>query len=117
MITGAHAIIYSKNPEADRAFLRDAFGLAHVDAGEGWLIFAMPPSEVAVHPSDNNDVHELYFMCDDIERFISRMKASKTACSPVQKLKWGLLTDVKLPGGGKLGVYQPLHERPRTQVV
>lgn len=112
MITGAHAVVYSANPEADRAFLRDALGLAHVDAGEGWLIFALPPSEVAVHPSNKNDVHELYFMCDDIDAFISAMKAHNASCSPVQKLTWGLLTDLKLPGGGKLGVYQPLHERP-----
>lgn len=112
MITGAHAIIYSADPAADRAFLRDAFGFSHVDAGGGWLIFSLPPAEVAVHPADSNDVHELYLMCDDIEDFIARMKERKTACSPVHKLQWGLLTDVKLPGGGKLGVYQPLHKRP-----
>jgi hypothetical protein len=70
MITGAHSIIFSTNPEADRAFLRDVLELPHVDVGGGWLIFGLPPAEVAVHPSKSNNVHELYFMCDDIEAFV-----------------------------------------------
>ena len=114
MITGAHSIIYSTNPEADRAFLRDVLDFPHVDIGGGWLIFGLPPAEVAVHPSEKNDVHEFYLMCDDIEKFIAQMSERSVPCSPIQKEPWGLLTEVALPGGGKLGVYQPLHERPNA---
>ena len=99
MIVGAHSIIYSKSPEADRGFLRDVLGL--------------PPSEVAVHPSKKNDVHELYLMCDDVEDFMTAMKTQGIACGAVQNQGWGLLTQVTLPGGGKLGVYQPRHARPK----
>jgi hypothetical protein len=112
MIIGAHSIIYSKNPDADRAFLRDVLRLTHVDAGDGWLIFGLPPAEVAVHPTDKNDVHEFYLMCDDIEALIAVMKESGIACGPVHTLGWGTLTHLILPGGGKLGVYQPRHARP-----
>ncbi len=114
VITGAHSIIYSTNPEADRAFLRDVLGLTHVDVGGGWLIFALPPAEVAVHPSDSNNLHELYLMCDDIEVLIAEMKARNVACEAVQSQSWGLLTRVALPGGGTLGVYQPRHARPKA---
>lgn len=112
MINGAHSIIYSKLPEADRAFLRDVLGLSHVDVGHGWLIFGLPPSEVAIHPSEENDVHELYLMCEDIEAFIAAMKARDITCSPVENPAWGLMTQITLPGGGKLGIYQPRHARP-----
>jgi hypothetical protein len=112
MITGSHSIIYSKNPVADRAVLRDVLKFPHVDVGEGWLIFGLPPSEVAVHPSEENDVHEFYLMCDDVEQFVAEMKRHGIACSPVANRGWGMLTEVKLPGGGKLGVYQPRHARP-----
>ena len=112
MITGAHSIIYSKNPEADRAFLRDVLGLPNVDVGGGWLIFGLPPAEVAVHPSDENGVHELFLMCDNVEAFIAEMKVRGIVCGPVQNPRWGMLTEVMLPGGGKLGVYQPRHARP-----
>jgi hypothetical protein len=112
MITGAHAIIYSTNADADRAVLRDVFKLTHVDVGHGWLIFGLPPSEVAVHPSEKNDVHELYFMCDDIEQLVKALGEKGLACSAVQNQGWGLLTQVTLPGGGKLGIYQPRHARP-----
>jgi hypothetical protein len=108
MIIGAHSIIYSRNPDADRAFLRDVLNLPGVDVGGGWLIFGLPPAEVAVHPSDSNDVHEFYLMCDDVEAFVADMKKRAVACGPVQNQGWGLLTQVTLPGGGKLGVYQPL---------
>lgn len=114
MIIGSHSIIYSKKPEADRAFLRDVLKLTSVDVGEGWLIFGLPPSEVAVHPSNKNDVHEFYLMCDDVEGFVAQMKEHKIACDPVQNQGWGLLTLVKLPGGGRLGVYQPRHGRPES---
>ena len=112
MLSGAHSIIYSTNPEADRAFLRDVLALPNVDVGQGWLIFGLPPSEVAVHPSDKNNLHELYFMCDDINAFVAKMKAHIVSCDPVQDQGWGLLTQVTLPGGGKIGVYQPRHPRP-----
>ena len=113
MIIGAHSIIYSKRPEADRAFLRDVLKLTNVDVGDGWLIFGLPPSEVAVHPSEENNVHEFYLMCDDINAFVAEMKKHKTACGAVQPMSWGSLTQLKLPGGGKLGVYQPRHARPK----
>ena len=113
MITGAHSIIYSKNPEADRAFFRDVLQLTNVDVGDGWLIFGLPPAEVAVHPSDENDQHEFYLMCDDIEAFVAQMKKSGIACGPVDDQGWGLLSQLTLPGGGKLGVYQPRHARPK----
>jgi hypothetical protein len=114
MIIGAHSIISSTSPEADRAFLRDVLKLPSVDVGDGWLIFGLPPAEVAVHPSDENDVHEFYLMCDDVEAFVVEMKKRKIACGPVQNQGWGLLTEVALPGGGKLGVYQPRHARPKA---
>src|SRR5436190_5463359 len=112
MIIGAHSIIYSTNPEADRAFLRDILKLSHVDVGHGWLIFGLPPAEVAVHPSDKNDVHEFYLMCNDVQAFIANMHQHGIETGPVQDEGWGLLTQLTLPGGGKLGVYQPRHARP-----
>jgi hypothetical protein len=114
MIVGAHSIIYSKKPVADRAFLRDVLRLPSVDVGEGWLIFGLPPAEVAVHPSKKNNVHEFYLMCGSIDGFITEMKAHGVSCSPVQSMGWGQLTQVKLPGGGMLGVYQPRHARPKA---
>ena len=112
MINGAHAIISSTDPEADRAFFRDVLKLGHVDVGEGWLIFALPPSELAVHPSQKNDVHELYLMCDDVTEFIGAMKQHGVGCSDPENLGWGIRTQLSLPGGGRLGVYQPRHARP-----
>jgi hypothetical protein len=112
MLIGAHSIIYSTNPDADRAFLRDVLKLPNVDVGGGWLIFGLPPAEVAVHPSSKNDVHEFYLMCDDVEAFVAEMKTHDVACSPVQNQGWGLLTRMTLPGGGTLAIYQPRHGRP-----
>lgn len=117
MISGAHAIIYSKQPEADRAFLRDVLGLPHVDVGDGWLIFGLPPAEVAVHPSRKNDEHELFLMCDDVRAFVAAMRKRNVACAPVQQMGWGSLTSVTLPGGGTLGVYEPRHARPKPMRV
>lgn len=113
MIIGAHSIIYSRNPEADRAFLRDVLKLTNVDVGDGWLIFGLPPAEVAVHPSRKNDVHEFYLMCDSVKAFVQEMRRHKITCGPVQDQGWGLLTQLKLPGGGKLGIYEPRHARPK----
>jgi hypothetical protein len=117
VIIGAHSIIYSTNPEADRAFLRDVLGLTHVDVGGGWLIFGLPPAEVAVHPSSKNNVHEFYLMCDDVEAFVADMKKRDVTCAPVDDQGWGRLTSVTLPGGGQLGVYEPRHARPEAMVV
>jgi hypothetical protein len=114
MIIGAHSIIYSRKPEADRAFLRDVLRLPNVDVGEGWLIFGLPPAELAVHPGPRNNVHEFYFMCADVETFVSAMARHGISCSPVRAMGWGRLTQVKLPGGGRLGVYQPRHARPKA---
>lgn len=112
MLLGAHSIIYSTEPDADRAFLRDVLGLPSVDAGGGWLIFGLPPAEVAVHPADKNDRHEFYLMCDDVEAFVAEMERHDIRCGPIQNPGWGLLTELALPGGGRLGVYQPRHVRP-----
>jgi hypothetical protein len=117
MIIGAHSIIYSINPDADRKFLRDVLKLTNVDVGGGWLIFGLPPAEVAVHPSEKNDVHEFYLMCDDVEAFIHEMKKHKISCGPVHNQGWGMLTQIFLPGGGKLGIYQPRHARPKQMAV
>jgi hypothetical protein len=121
MLVGAHTIIYSKNAEADRAFFRDVLKFPSIDAGHGWLIFGLPPSEVAVHPSDENDHHELYLMCDDIQDLIRSLAAKEVECSPIHEERWGSITRVSLPGGGKLGLYQPKHPRPpgtiRTRAV
>lgn len=114
MITGAHSIIYSTNAEADRAFFRDVLRFPYVDAHDGWLIFGLPPAEVAVHPSEKNDDHELYLMCDDANAFVADMQSRGIACTPVHNAGWGLLTQVTLPGGGKLGVYEPRHARPKS---
>ena len=112
MINGAHVVLCSKDPDADRAFLRDVLKLTHVDVGDGWLIFGLPPAEVAVHPADANDRHEIYLMCDDVEAFITEMRSHGVAIEPAQDMGFGLLTELTLPGGGKLGVYEPHHERP-----
>ena len=109
MISGAHMIIYSKDAEADRAFFRDVLGFASVDAGHGWLIFAMPLAEAAFHPSDDNDVHELYFMCEDLKAEMSALAKKGVHCSDVQEARWGSITKFQLPGGGKVGLYQPKH--------
>jgi len=112
MITGAHSIIYSKDPEADRRFFRDILKLTNVDVGHGWLIFGLPPSEVAVHPADANEGHEFYLIVDDVNAFVAEMKTKNISCGDVQDMGWGVLTQLTLPGGGKLGVYQPRHARP-----
>lgn len=117
MIIGAHSIIYSKDPDADRAFLKDVLKMTNVDVGGGWLIFGLPPAEVAVHPAEENDVHEFYLMCDNVEAFIAEMKKHNINCGPLHNQGWGILTQIILPGGGKLGVYQPRHARPKTMRV
>jgi hypothetical protein len=109
MINGTHVIVYSKDAESDRAFFRDVLKSPAVDAGHGWLIFALPPAEAAFHPSDKNDVHELYFMCDDLKATMESLKGKKVKCGSVKEERWGSLTTISLPGGGKVGLYQPKH--------
>jgi hypothetical protein len=109
MITGAHMIIYTKDADADRALFRDVLNFPWVDAHGGWLIFALPPSEVAFHPAEENGRHEFYLMCDDLEATIQNLRANGVKCGEVSDQGWGILTTMTLPGGGKLGLYQPRH--------
>jgi len=109
MITGAHIMLFSTNADADRAFMRDVLGMDHVDAGGGWLIFKLPASELAFHPSDENDKSEFYLMCKDVDAEIARLTGLGHACDPIREERWGRLTRVALPGGGKLSLYQPKH--------
>lgn len=113
MITAIHAVIYTKNAEADRAFFRDVIGLHSVDAGGGWLIFALPPAELGIHPAEANGRHELYLMCDDAETTVAELKTKGVEITaPVQDVGFGLLTALRLPGGGELRLYQPKHPSP-----
>ena len=109
MISGAHVILYTKSPDADRAFFRDVLGFQSVDAGHGWLIFALPPAEAAFHPSDENGVHELYFLCDDLEAEMASLAKKHVKCSEVHEERWGSITKMQLPGGGGVRLYQPKH--------
>ena len=109
MISGAHVIIYSQDAEADRAFFRDVLRFPSVDAGRGWLIFALPAAEAAVHPADENGRHELYLMCDDLKAEMAALKEKSVVCSEVQEARWGSITTIRLPGGGDVGLYQPKH--------
>jgi catechol 2,3-dioxygenase-like lactoylglutathione lyase family enzyme len=119
MIFGAHFLLYSKNPEADRAFFRDVLGFRAIDVGEGWLIFAMPPAEAGIHPlegefSQQHAGHQLlgavlYLMCDDLEASIASLKAKHVHCTEVQAAPWGNATTIALPSGGHIGLYQPSH--------
>ena len=112
MITGAHTIIYTTDPEADRAFFRDVLELPNVDAGGGWLIFGLPPAEVAFHPTEEAPRHAFFLLCDDVEKFAARMGTLDVACTAIVDEPWGRLVDITLPGGGLLGVYEARHERP-----
>src|SRR5438093_8075902 len=110
MINGAHIILYSTNAEADRVFIRVVLGFPGVDAGGGWLIFKLPPAEIAVHPTDGPSQHELYLMCDDIERVLADLAARGVEPSgPVTDQGWGRLGAVRLPSGADLAIYQPRH--------
>ena len=119
MINGAHFLIYSKDSEADRAFFRDVLGFRSVDAGEGWLIFALPPAEIAVHPARANFVQRnaehvmmgtvLYLMCDDLPSLIKSLRTRKVKCARIAQAPWGAFTTILLPSGGELGLYQPTH--------
>jgi len=122
MITGAHFLLYSKDPEADRRFLHDVLGFYGVDAGDGWLILALPPAEIAVHPSSENFVqrhaaHELlgavlYLMCDNLHVTLKWLAGRGVTATEVEREDWGLRTTIRLPSGGELGLYQPTHPSP-----
>jgi catechol 2,3-dioxygenase-like lactoylglutathione lyase family enzyme len=113
MITGVHAVIFTTDAEADRAFFRDVLELRSVDAGGGWLIFALPPAELAAHPGDEDSHHELYLMCDDVHATVEELKTKGVEFSrSVSDEGFGLVTAIRLPGGGEVGLYEPRHPTP-----
>jgi catechol 2,3-dioxygenase-like lactoylglutathione lyase family enzyme len=113
MINGAHAIIFSKDADAARSFLRDVLGFSSVDAGGGWLIFALPPAELAAHPTEEAAHHELYLMCDDIHATVAELKAKGVEFTrPISDERFGLITAIAMPGGGELALYEPKHASP-----
>jgi catechol 2,3-dioxygenase-like lactoylglutathione lyase family enzyme len=122
MIQGVHVLLYSEDPEADRVFFRDVLGFRAVDAGGGWLIFALPPAEAALHPADGETgtVHAghsllgavLYLMCDDLHAQIKSLESKNVRCTPVDEAPWGIKTTISLPSGGEIGLYQPMHPTP-----
>jgi len=112
MINGTHVVIYSKDPEADRAFFRDILKFPAVDAGHGWLIFALPTAESAFHPTEANCSHELYLMCDNLKSEMKDLRAKGVVCTEVVEARWGSITMLRLPGGGEIGLYAPKHARP-----
>jgi catechol 2,3-dioxygenase-like lactoylglutathione lyase family enzyme len=113
VITGVHAVIFTKEAEAVRGFLGDVLGFSSVDAGGGWLIFALPPAELAAHPSDEEGRHELYLMCDDVETTVDELSGKGVEFTgPISDEGFGLVTAIRLPGGGELGLYQPKHPSP-----
>ncbi|HEX3665526.1 MAG TPA: hypothetical protein VHU23_09875 [Rhizomicrobium sp.] len=113
MIIGAHVMLHSRDEAADRAFLSDVLKFGSVDAGDGFMIYGIPPAEMAVHGSDRNDLHQLYLMCEDMEDFVADMTERGIAFTPPSFQGWGTMTEITLPGGGRLGVYEPHHKRPK----
>ena len=121
MINAAHVVIYTRDAEADRAFFRDVLRLNWVDAGHGWLIFALPPAELGIHPADEKSHpgidapkghHQLYLMCDDLNSEIATLEGKGVKCAGIVEARWGSITKIRLPGGGEIGLYQPKHPRP-----
>jgi len=113
VISSVHAVIYTKNPGGVRSFFRDVLEFDSVDAGDGWLIFALPPAELGIHPSRGKSSRELYLMCGDIDATVAKLKKKGVKFgAPVKDVGWGVLTSIKLPGGGALGLYQPKHRSP-----
>ena len=132
MINGTHIVLYTADADADRAFFRDVLDFASVDAGHGWLIFALPPAEAAFHDSDKdswdkksieqndaklNSRHELYLMCDDIAATLRDLESKNVSVSAITEQRWGSLATLTLPSGSKLGIYQPRHPSPRRPIV
>jgi catechol 2,3-dioxygenase-like lactoylglutathione lyase family enzyme len=114
MIQGTHVVLYSSDAEADRAFFRNVLEYPCIDAGHDWLIFALPPAELAFHPAESNGGHELFLMCDDDEAFVKQMSQRGVECAELSTERWGSFTRLMLPSGGTLGVYQPSHPSPLT---
>jgi catechol 2,3-dioxygenase-like lactoylglutathione lyase family enzyme len=120
MINGSHVLLYTKNPETDRAFFRDVLEFSSVDVGGGWLIFKLPPAEAAFHPSEghNSQAHGgrqllgavLYLMCDDLQATVTALQGKNVKCSPLEEEPWGIKTTFRLPSGGEVGLYQPKHK-------
>jgi catechol 2,3-dioxygenase-like lactoylglutathione lyase family enzyme len=116
LISGAHVIMYSRDAEADRKFFRDVLALDSVDAGRGWLIFALPPSEVAIHPTEDKEHHEFYLLCEDIEATARELEQKGVPLKrPFDEARWGRVTEITLPGGGRVGLYQPKHPLAHTK--
>ena len=119
MIFATHLLLYSRDPEADRAFFRDVFGLSHVDAGEGWLIFALPPAELGIHPAGDNLTRShadqglasgtLYLMCDKLQETLDDLAAKGVDHTDFREAEWGVASSIRLPGGSNLGLYEPRH--------
>jgi predicted enzyme related to lactoylglutathione lyase len=113
VITGVHAIVYSEQAQAAREFFREVLGWESVDAGAGWLIFALPPSELAVHPAEGSDRHELYLMCDDLDATIAELRTKGVeTVEEVAEQRWGRTTAIGIPGGGRIALYEPAHASP-----
>jgi len=112
VIIGSHLVLFSRDPEADRAFLAEVLELPHVDAGGGWLVFELPPAEIAMHPTDGSPAHDLYLMCDDVEATVRDLRARGVEFTQdVGEERWGRVTRFRLPGGGDVGLYEPRHAR------
>jgi len=109
MINGLHALIYAKDAEKARAFFRDVLKLRTIDAGHGWLLFTLPPAELGIHPSEGEVYHQFYLMCDDLKQTMVELKAKGVSCGAVHEAPWGSITEFEIPGGGKMGLYQPKH--------
>ena len=112
LISGAHVMIFTRDEDADRAFLRDVLDVPCIDGGGGWLIYKLPPTEMGVHGSEQNDIHHLYFMTEDVDEAIARLAGKGVECGEPFTASWGRATSVPLPGGGKIGLYEPRHSRP-----
>lgn len=113
MINGVHAVVFSREADKVRAFFADVLGLAAVDAGGGWLIFALPPAELAVHPADGDGHHELYLMCDDIQATLTELRGKGVEVArEVSDQRWGLMAAIRLPDGSEFGIYEPRHASP-----
>ena len=112
MISGAHGMIFTRDEDADRSFLRDVLEIPCIDSGGGWLIFKLPSTEKGVHGGEQNDVHHLYFMCDDLDAEMGRLANRGVECGEPFSASWGQVTSLPLPGGGKIGFYEPRHARP-----
>ena len=117
IINGAHFLIYTKKAAADKKFFKEVLKCPSVDVGSGWLIFGLPPAELAFHPSPYNTSTELYLMCKDIEQFVAEMQKHQIQCSRIYSQGWGRVTEITMPSGGKLGVYQPRHKRPKQMAA